>query len=333
MKKVNQWKDIKQKWLDCFQEVMKHRSVSAAANYMNTVPAVVSEQIQLLEKGLGTILFERCGPKGMKPTEASEIVLKYYWESHALRDRMETSLQELGGMKRGSISIATFATYIDALMEDVINDFYHEHPTCTIGLQEIDSTPQIIAKVLEDKAHIGIIHSHYPDNSDIRCHAHAPLPINILVNNAHPLAKKRKGVLSDIAVYPIVQPPSHYNIQKIIQKLEHSEKIKLIPAFTSDSISARKKAAIAGHGGVLISSFAARHEIQANLLVPFEIDHPAFTSMEACLIVRRGRPLSPAANQLLNLIATKFSIFQQNQPNLKPKEGCDFLGSRAFSNM
>ncbi len=325
MKTVNQRKDIKQKWWDSFHEVVKHKSISAAANNMNTVPPVVSEQIQLLEEGLGTILFERRGPRGMKPTEAAEIVLQYYWESHALRDRMETSLQELEDMKHGSISIATFATYIDALMEEVINDFCDEHPTCGIGLQEIDSTPQIITTVLEDKAHIGIIHSHYPKNSNIRCHAHAPLPLKILVNNAHPLAKRRKGTLSDIAVYPIVQPPPHYNIGKIIQSLERSEKIQLLPAFTSDSISARKKAAIAGRGGVLISSFAARHEIQANQLVPFEIDHPAFISMEACLIVRRGRPLSPAANRLLNLIAKKFSILQENQSNLRPKEGCDFL--------
>ncbi len=305
---------INQKRLRYFYAVHSQGKIRKAADHLNTESSVITRQIKFLEEEIGCELFERRS-RGVAPTEAGELLLEYYYCNRRAQENFEAGLQELRSMRRGNVNIATFAPYIDPLMDEVINDFYNEHPTCGIGLQEVDSTPQIINKVLQDEAHIGIIHSHYPDHPDIRCHTNAPLPLYMLVNNAHPLAKKRKGTLSDIIAYPIVQPPPNYSIRKMIDSVEFSEKVRLTPAFISDSISARKKAAIAGYGGVLISSFAARYEIEANQLVPFEIDHPAFTSMKACLIVRRGKTLSPVANRLLRLIETKFSIFRHHQVN------------------
>lgn len=308
--------EINQRRLRYFYEVSTRGKIRGAADSLDMDMSVITRQIKLLEDEIGTKLLER-RPRGCVLTEAGELLLKYYHRVRNAQENLEVGLQELRGMRCGNINIATFSVYIAPLMEEVINDFYHEHLSYAIGIQEVDSTPQIIDKVLAGEAHIGIIHGYYPDHPEIQCHAHAPLPVQLLVNNLHPLAQKKTGTLADIVPYPVVQPPPHYSIGKMIQLVERSEKIQFTPAFVSDSIAARKRAAIAGYGGVLISSFAARDEIQANQLVPFKIDHLAFTSMKACLIAHRGRPLSPAANKLLTLIGAKFSILRQNQSDAK----------------
>lgn len=315
--------EINQRRLRYFYEVSSCGKICHAADNLNTDASVITRQIKLLEDEIGTKLLER-RPRGCILTKAGQLLLEYYHHTRNAREDLELNLQELRDIQRGNINIATFASYIDVLMEEVIDDFHHKHPSCAIRIQEIGSTPHIIAKVLDDEVHIGIIHGHYPDHPDLYCYADAPLPLHMLVNKTHPLASKRKGILADIVPYPLVQPPFHYSVSKIVQSVELLEKIQFVPAFVSDSIAARKRAAVAGHGGVLMSSFAARHEIKANQLVPFEIDHPAFTSMKACLIVRRGRPLTPAVTKLLRLISAKLSIFQQNPSSLNSPENTAF---------
>lgn len=310
---------INQGRLRYFYAVHTHGQIQKAANYLNTDSPVVSRQIYLLEQEIGAKLFDR-RPRGMVPTETAQLLLEYYHRSHSAQQDFEVGLQELNSMLRGNINIAAPSSYVDALMDEITNVFYKNNSSCFIGIQEESSASSVINKLLLDEIHIGIIHSHCLDYPEIRYCAHSPLPLRLLVNNNHPLAKKGKGDIKDITPYPVILPPSTHCGRKIIQSVELSEKVQLIQAFVSDSISARKKAAIAGYGGAFLSTFAASHEIKNNQLIPFEIDHPAFSSMEVCLVVRRGRTLSPLAARLLRLIVEKFSIFKPDNSYVRSIE-------------
>jgi DNA-binding transcriptional LysR family regulator len=120
--------------------------------------------------------------------------------------------------------------------------------------------------------------------------------------------------VAELTACPLVLPPPHYTLRQMVSSVERSENLQLTPAFVSESVTARKKIAAAGHGGALLSALAAQQEIQAGQLIPIEINHPAFTAMEACLIGRRGRILSPAVNQLLRLMQAHCSLFSSTQP-------------------
>ncbi|UUM22108.1 LysR family transcriptional regulator [Mycoavidus sp. SF9855] len=314
MKTVNQRKEIKQSWLDSFHEVMKSHSVTAAANNVSAVPSVVSERIKRLEEALGEKLFERCARNGMKPNDAAEIVDEYYLGCRTLRDYMDTCLQERRDMKRGKICIVLPSVYIDVLMEDVLNEFCLTYPRLNMHIEEINPSPQIITNILEDISQIGIVNNYSQFHSNIRCYARAPIPVCLLVSKSHPLADKRRITFSETMRYPLALPPTSFNVWQMIREAERSspQKMEWTPSFISNSVSARKQFVITGQGGTLLSTFAARREIETGQLIALEIYHPAFTSVESCLIVRQGRPLSPATNQLLRLIVAKSSIFSRN---------------------
>lgn len=308
MKAIKQRKELRQKWLDYFHEVMTCQSVTAVANNRTTAPSVVSEQIKRLEKELGEILFER-SRHGMKSNEAAEIVDEYYRGCRALRDYMEDCLQELRGMKRGNIYIVAPTIYADTLTKDVLIEFYSQYPGLEIRVDAVNLSRDIMNKIVGDEAHIGIVNNS-PIHSDVRCCASVPIAVGMLVSKNHPLANQQKVTFAEAARYPPALPPESFSVWQMIEAAEKSEKIKLPPpSFISDSVYVRKNFAIAGCGGTFLSAFAARQEIEAGQLVALEIDHPAFNSVESCLIVRRGRPLSPAVRQLLGLIVAKLSIF------------------------
>ncbi len=294
---------INQKRLQTFYAVHTCRKICGAASRLETDSSIVTRQIKQFEKEIGVKLFER-HPRGVVPNEAAQSVLEYYLETCASREKLEANLQKLNDIQRGSIHLAIPDGHIDALMEEVLNDFCHEYPDINICVEEVHSSAQVINKLIGDNAHIGLTFG-MTKNPDIRCHERAPLPIYMLVGNAHPFASKQKITFAEASHYPLALPPASFSLWKMLQTAEHSENIKLKSQFTSNSAAALKGFASTGCGGTLMSTSEARQEIKNGQLISLEIDHPVFMAPELCLAVRRGRSLLPVTNQLLRVLAAK----------------------------
>jgi DNA-binding transcriptional LysR family regulator len=323
--------DPKQQVIDAkrlfyFSEVFKHSSINAVANRLDMAQAGIGRQIKQLERQFGVRLFERgTNGRGMVPgshgcgmvsTEAARILYGFYCQCHDLQEKLKATIEEWRSMKRGTIYICAPTLYIDVFVQEILNDFYTEHPNVIVCVEEVNSSPQVTAKVIEDKVHIGIVCHSSPD-PDIDCRASVPLPIYLLVGKDHPLAKRRRVTLSEAVSYPLALPPASFGLRQIISLIERSENIQIIPAFVSDSNCALRKFIIVRSGATFMSALAARQEIKSSQLVALEIDHPAFLS-HSRLIVRRHRPHSPATNQLIRMLMRKFSIFSQTvmEPSL-----------------
>jgi DNA-binding transcriptional LysR family regulator len=308
---------IDSKRLFYFSEVFKRGSLNAVAEHLDMAQAGIGRQIQLLEDELGMRLFERGTRgrgmvpgghgKGMLPTEAAHYVHKLYCTFQDESEKLKVALEEMRQMKRGEISIVTPLMYLDILMEEVLNDFCAKHPHLNVHLEEINLSRQVAAKIADDTAHIGIVR-YSPVDPALRCCARSPLPVNLLVTKDHPLACKPSVHLAEVGRYPIALPPLHSHARQIIQSVERSEKICLSPIFVG-SVSARKNFVLAHHAVTFMSRLAAYPEIKAGQLIALQVDHPSFKFATSSLIVRRGRLLSPAAQQLLRLLTARFPYF------------------------
>jgi DNA-binding transcriptional LysR family regulator len=137
--------------LALLRAVSAHGSISAAAEAMSYTPSAASQQLRLLERGLGLRLVMR-GSRGATLTPAGLTLLEH---AHAIVGRMqaaETEMHALATLSAGRLRVAVFPSAGAAFMPEVIAEFTRQYPEVELALTEAET----------DESR-GILHRHEVD--------------------------------------------------------------------------------------------------------------------------------------------------------------------------
>jgi LysR family cys regulon transcriptional activator len=185
------------------EAVRRNLNLTEAAKALHTSQPGVSKAIIELEEELGVEIFARHGKRLKRVTEPGQHVLK----SIELIMREVSNLKRIGeqfsAQDSGTLSIATTHTQARYVLPIPVAKLREAYPKVSVSLHQ-GSPDQVARMVLDEVAEIGIATEslgEYPELVTMPCYEWQHV---LVLPQGHPLAKKERVSLEDIAAEPLV---------------------------------------------------------------------------------------------------------------------------------
>ena len=118
-------------------EVARTGSIRKAADHLNVTASAVNRRIMDLEEELGTALFERRS-RGVRLTSAGEVFVNYLRQQDGDVERMKSQIEDLKGMRRGTVRIACSQALAPDFLPREVGEFRKQHPLVSFDIKVFD---------------------------------------------------------------------------------------------------------------------------------------------------------------------------------------------------
>ena len=200
------WIDLRMKHLRILRyvdEVARTGSIRKAADHLNVTASAVNRRIMELEEELGAALFER-RPRGVRLTAAGEVFVSYLRQQDGDVDRMRSQIEDLKGMRRGTVRIAcSQALALDFLPREIA-EFRNRHPLVAFDVKVLDHEQAMAALAAYEVDLVLVFRPPFMPNFQPLMSLEQRLVAVMSVD--HPLAGRRTIRLRDCAAHPVALP-------------------------------------------------------------------------------------------------------------------------------
>lgn len=275
-----------------FDMVARHRSIRKAAERLNISPSAVDRQICNFEEAIGAKLFERT-TKGLRLTTVGQMLITEVRHWQLDFERLKSQIEELKGLKRGKVGIASVQGPSAELIPGVLDLFRRQYPLVTFDITIAD--PETVARmVLAADADIGLLFNP-PSSQGLRIERASKFPLGILLERCHPLAKLAKPKLSDCIAYPVIIPSGTFAARGALDTALARSGLKLDAIVNCNNVAVLKSLIKRGVGVGLLTEIDAWIEIEGGELAFVPLHDLALPPLMLSLCVARGRHLPVAA--------------------------------------
>ncbi len=283
--------------LRIFVAVAEREHVTRAAEALHLAQSAVSAAVSGLEERHGAKLFHRVG-RGIALTEAGAVFLG---EARAVLDRAaaaELALSELGGLKRGTLSVVASQTIASYWLPRHLVAFRALHPGVGIRLG-VGNTAEVAAAVLAGTADLGFVEGAHAD-AGLVGRTVARDQLVVVVAPGHPWAGRRGLRPADVGDTEWVLREPGSGTRSAFEAALPPGAPPLRVALELPSNEAVRGAVEAGLGATALSASVAAPSLEAGLLVrvAFPLPERDFTAIR-----HAERYRSRAGDALLALVA------------------------------
>lgn len=239
--------------------VARHGSIRAASNELNIAQSAVSRRLQALEYQLGTPLFER-KPRGVALTEAGELLYSFCLNSTFAIERLYSEIDELKGLRRGRVRIASMESAVPSVLCHAIDAFRLKHPDIVFYV-DIWTSDKILEAVREGDVDIGLTFGdEFSDEIQVAYNAREPLLATM--SPGHPLAQCKSLTIQELVDWPLALTPPRSSSRVIFDRACAKAGIVIKPALETNSIELMHRFALGGAGVTLLIRHAAMSSFQ-----------------------------------------------------------------------
>jgi DNA-binding transcriptional LysR family regulator len=277
-------------------------SISKAAERSALSQPSVSLQIQALEQELKTTLFQRRGPK-IKLTPEGQALYQLAWPLVDALDSLPASFQSSRqGLETGRLNIAAGESTILYILPEFIKEYAQAYPGIELKMHNVTGRDGL--KMLRNDAVDFAVGSMIEVPDDIVYHptfSYDPVLITAL---GHPLARKAKVSIKDVARYPMILPPQHLTTWRVVDYVFHKYHLNYRVALEAGGWEVIKRYVELGLGISIVTSICltGKEDLAS---IPF---HRYFPKRTYGIVQHKGKLLAPPAARFVELIKSRARI-------------------------
>lgn len=274
----------------------RFKSISKAAEKMLMSQPSVSLQIKALERELGVQLFLRNGPR-ISLTYDGQRLLELAGPLVESMDGLAASFNAVReSAERGVVNVAAGGSTLQYLMPQFVEAFARNHPLVDVRLHN-----------LTGKAGLEMLRSNEIDFavgpllgtlSDVIFHPIVTYEPMLITRKDHPLARRKRITLKEIAKYPLILPPKNLSTHRIVEAVLTDHSLDYDVKLEVGGYDVIKKYVQLGLGISIVMShcLAEGDHLHAVSVKRY------FPSRTYGIVLSKGRTLSPAAKEFVHTI-------------------------------
>ncbi len=283
--------------LQVFEVIYRLGSFTRAAEELFLTQPTVSMQIKKLTEAIGLPLFEHVGRR-VEPTEAGVELYEACRRVFESLSNFEMKVDDMKGLKRGRLRLAVVTT-AKYMAPEMLGDFSKLYPGIELALK-VTNRDSIIERMHNNVDDLYIMGQVPEGELDVQSYSFAPNPLVMLAPREHPLVKKKKISLEEIAKEPFIVREPGSGMRDATFRAFNAKGVEPKVRMELGSNEAIKHAIVGGLG----LSVMSLHTILLE-----GIDGPvAILDVEDFPIMRRWNMLYPKGKEL-SLVARTFLDF------------------------
>ena len=194
--------DLRVDRLRALVAVARAGGFSRAARALGKTQSSISQAVALLEEDVGRLLVIRDGRR-THLTDAGQLLVEHGERVLAALAEARAALAAQGEVATGSLALGTSDTFAVHLLPPVLAAFRARHPGVALRLDNRPS-PVVAARVADRTLDVGVVSLPLPAPERVAVERIAPLRDVAIVPPGHPLARRRRLDLADLAAHPLV---------------------------------------------------------------------------------------------------------------------------------
>jgi DNA-binding transcriptional LysR family regulator len=286
--------------LRIFVAVAERQHVTRAAQDLHLTQSATSAAIAALETRYATKLFDRIGRR-IELTDAGRLFLVEARAVLAQAAAAEAALDDLAGLKRGTLALAASQTVANYWLPPLMHQFHMAYAGITLRLT-IGNTEHVATWVNEIAADLGFVEGEV-DNPALSVTPVAEDVLVLVVSAKHPWAARETLSKEDLAATPWVVREEGSGTRAIVETTLAKHGIKRDDwrfALELPSNEAVLAAVADGAGATIVSEVVARARIRAGTLIRRDI---ALPRRQFYGLRHKERSVTVAQRAFLDLIA------------------------------
>jgi len=296
---------LNQLWI--FYTVAIHESFSAAAKYLYLTQPNISTQVKQLENYYGTRLFERYG-KRIKLTEAGERLFSYAEKIFSLIREADSVIQDIKGMKSGSLRISASLTMGTYYLPYMLSIFRKQYPNIEIQMT-VGNSESVIQNILSMKSDLGLV-AHLVNNENLASYPFLEDELVMIVAPYHDFAQQDHVTLDKLNNQLFIMREKGSATRDEIESRLHEYNIHVNVVMELASNEAIKHAVEVGLGISILPADVVKKEVELKLLKIVRFSKKRF-SRNFYLIHHKDKYLSNAIISFIKLAATHSNQFKK----------------------